>query len=64
MEQREIIFKLMYTEATIKENFKEVIFKKYKNFFTHAFINVGCKETAKDLVQGNFFNCLSKIKSF
>jgi RNA polymerase sigma-70 factor (ECF subfamily) len=54
----------MYSETTIKEHFKEVIFKKYKNFFTHAFINVGCKETAKDLVQETFLTTYQKLSQF
>jgi RNA polymerase sigma-70 factor (ECF subfamily) len=54
----------MYTEAAIKEHFKEVIFKKYKSFFTHAFINVGCKETAKDLVQETFLTAYQKLSQF
>jgi len=54
----------MYTESTIEESFKEIILSKYKNFFTYAFSNVGCKEIAKDLVQETFLTAYQKLNQF
>lgn len=46
------------------QKFKEVVYSKYKKFYTHACIQVGCKDTAKDLVQDTFTTAFEKLDSF
>lgn len=46
------------------QKFKEIVHSKYKKFYTHACIQTGCKDTAKDLVQEAFITAFEKLDSF
>lgn len=50
--------------VNIQSEFKSVIDSKYKKFFTHAYIQLGCKETAKDVVQEALTIAYQKLSSF
>ncbi|MCX7728726.1 MAG: sigma-70 family RNA polymerase sigma factor [Bacteroidia bacterium] len=48
----------------IKQQFKNIVQTRYKKFFLHACIHVGCKETAKDLIQDTFLTAYQKLNTF
>lgn len=47
-----------------KELFQSLVQNNFKKFFTHACIHLGCKETAKDVVQESFLIAYQKLSSF
>lgn len=54
----------MPEKEQIKGKFKILIESNFKKFFKHAYIQTGCKETAKDLVQETFLVAYEKLDSF
>ncbi|GIV26946.1 MAG: putative RNA polymerase sigma factor [Bacteroidia bacterium] len=51
-------------DIDIKLDFKNVILNSYKKFYTHACIQLGCKETAKDIVQESILTAYEKLHQF
>lgn len=49
---------------TITAEFKELINLQYKKFYKHACIQIGDKETAKDIVQEAFLSAYKNLSSF
>lgn len=48
----------------VKNEFKSIIQNQYKKFLTHACISVGCKESAKDIVQETMIVAYQKLSDF
>jgi RNA polymerase sigma factor (sigma-70 family) len=48
----------------IKTHFKDIIETNYKKFYKHACIQVGCRDTAKDIVQEAFITAYEKLHTF
>lgn len=51
-------------EINIKSDFKNVVINSYKKFYTHAYIQLGCKDTAKDIVQESILTAYEKLHQF
>lgn len=54
----------MITETDIRGEFKRIINNRFRKFLNHAYIHLGCKETAKDIVQETFLTAYQKLSSF
>ena len=50
--------------SNIKTLFKDTIEKNYIKFYKHACIRVGCKDTAKDIVQESLIAAYEKLPTF
>ncbi len=51
-------------EVNIKSEFKNTLVNSYKKFYTHACIQLGCKDTAKDIVQESILTAYEKLHQF
>ncbi|GIV29845.1 MAG: RNA polymerase sigma factor [Bacteroidia bacterium] len=54
----------MKIEADIQADFKQLVEKSVKKYLHHAYIQTGCKEAAKDLVQDAFLTAYQKLSTF
>lgn len=51
-------------EININSDFKNVVINSYRKFYTHACIQLGCKDTAKDIVQESILTAYEKLHQF
>ncbi len=54
----------METESEIQSDFRRLVQRDIKKYLHHAYIQTGCKEAAKDLVQEAFLTAYERLFTF